>query len=1298
VKAQLRRGLKVLALLLPLALLAAAGWALGTTAGLRALLARTDLALGATAAGGGLRVGDARGSVLGGAELDGVELALGKARVSVARLRAELHPLPLLLGKLALVRLELDGTRVTLPAEPDPEPIVLPQRIDLPLRIAVDRFELRGLAVAAGETPLLALDTVAGRASADARGFRIEDARVAAAGLRADGSLALANAQPYPMEGALRLRLERPDLPPIAGNAQLTGRLEALRLALGLDAPLAAHATLALDDIFGAKRVSGHISAREADLTPLIGALQGWRFDADLALDGTLARPRLDGTLGARHADLPPLRAALLARRDGRVIVVERLQLSAAGNPATAEAKGRVTLDADLPFVVDLRAALPQLPQIEVALAGDLKRAAGRVRAADRAGVLDASLELEPAAARGRVRGTLSAWPLPGGIALGADSFNLAFAAGHAEFEAEGAAAHGTLRADYQVAGKADRARLSIDALELRVLDGQASAQGTLELGGAQRWRATLRLRDLDPHGLDPRFPGKVSARLELSGSPAAPVLEIAELGGELRGRRIAGRARLHHGRAPELIALGLPAFVLDALELTVGSAKLSARADPSAAALSVDAPELADLLPQARGKLALDAQRADGVISGKVAARGVQVGAARVATLDGRLQIPAAGRIEGRLEATALVAGDVALDRLVLDAAGERADLELKLEASDTGTEFTGAARGALLTDGFRGQLTRWELAPVDAARWTLARPSPLRVGRGGVALEGACVSDGSARACVDGAWHPLSPWRATLAVSDLGLAAFRSYLPRGLAYAGDIDLDARIDGDGPQLGTIRAELQLSSGSIEATVRRQSKTPATRLIEFSGGRVLLERDAQRLHASADLRLDAGGWIEAELEARGTGPFDARPLGGRIKAQVEQFALLPVLLPEVKQLSGRLDADLAVSGTVGAPRFAGVAGFHGGKASVPRLGLELSAVELTVKGDGDALDVEGSAQAGGTLGWKARLRRGADGWSADGTLKGERFRALNTPEARIVASPDLTLAYAADRLTVNGSVTVPWARIAPRSIATAVQASSDEVLIGGESDRASEGGFALDARVHIALGDDVDFEGFGLKASIEGGLTLIEKPGSLTLASGELALVDGKYEAYGQLLEIERGKLLFTGGPVADPGLDVRAQRVIERDDEDDITVGIDARGTLRRPEILLYSDPAMSSSEQLSYLVLGRSLNESTEGDQQMLGDAAESMKLSGGELLAQQIGRRIGLDEVKIEDDGDQREAQLWLGTYLSPRLFVSYGIGLFEDFYSARVRYDITTKWTIEAESGRESSADFKYTIER
>ena len=78
--------------------------------------------------------------------------------------------------------------------------------------------------------------------------------------------------------------------------------------------------------------------------------------------------------------------------------------------------------------------------------------------------------------------------------------------------------------------------------------------------------------------------------------------------------------------------------------------------------------------------------------------------------------------------------------------------------------------------------------------------------------------------------------------------------------------------------------------------------------------------------------------------------------------------------------------------------------------------------------------------------------------------------------------------------------------------------------------------------------------------------------------------------------------------------------------------------------------------------------------------------------------LGREIGLDSVEFQDSGETASTALVVGKQLSPRLFVSYGIGLFEAINTLRLRYRVNSRLTLETQSGAVTSADLLYSLER
>jgi len=139
-------------------------------------------------------------------------------------------------------------------------------------------------------------------------------------------------------------------------------------------------------------------------------------------------------------------------------------------------------------------------------------------------------------------------------------------------------------------------------------------------------------------------------------------------------------------------------------------------------------------------------------------------------------------------------------------------------------------------------------------------------------------------------------------------------------------------------------------------------------------------------------------------------------------------------------------------------------------------------------------------------------------------------------------------------------------------------------------------------------------------------------------------------------------------------------------------------RGLVQQPDVKVFSQPLLPQSDALAYLVLGRPLNQASNEDGAAMNRAATAVGLAGGELLAQRIGNRFGMQDVEIKNAGDAATSELSFGRYLTPRLYVSYGVGVFNALSTLRTRYQISSHWTLRTESGVNSSADAVYTLER
>ena len=146
-----------------------------------------------------------------------------------------------------------------------------------------------------------------------------------------------------------------------------------------------------------------------------------------------------------------------------------------------------------------------------------------------------------------------------------------------------------------------------------------------------------------------------------------------------------------------------------------------------------------------------------------------------------------------------------------------------------------------------------------------------------------------------------------------------------------------------------------------------------------------------------------------------------------------------------------------------------------------------------------------------------------------------------------------------------------------------------------------------------------------------------------------------------------------------------------------DVTAGIHLTGPVDNPQATLFSTPSMSQDNILSYILIGRPLNEASSGDGAMLASAATTLGIQNGNALSDDIASTFGLDSVSFTGESPETAA-VQIGKYLSPRLYIGYGIGVLEPVSTVQMRYELSKIWTLQAESGTESGVDLLYIFER
>lgn len=858
--------------------------------------------------------------------------------------------------------------------------------------------------------------------------------------------------------------------------------------------------------------------------------------------------------------------------------------------------------------------------------------------------------------------------------------------------------------ADLQLRATGSTEHLQIDELLAQALDGQARVSGEV------RWSPDLSadlqadLDRLNPAAFLPDWPGAISGRVSARGSAAAgdPVafnIDITE--SLLRGHGFSLRAdgRWQEGR-----------LHLASADLRQGVTRLQAsgQAWPQLnLEAALDSRDLSTVLPELVGSLSLTARLQGDPQRPAITAeaQGDQLGwdsQVQIGHLDLSARFDPLGPLSVRLDARELQ-GAAELDRLELTADG-RVDahrLTLIAASSQQGRIEIALAGGAdLASERWQGQLEAASLTAPELPTVRLQNATSLQLSAKRIELQEACwrSDDGvSVDLCLDGEYRP-SGSRLSATIRALDYALANPWMPEDFSLRGGLngDIDASLSpGRTP---VVNVQLNTLPGALLLRDR-----PA---LEFEAGVLALSEDREGLTANLHLPMTEGTGLRFQARAPAGPDWRTRPLEARFEARFDNLDWINRLSPELQDLEGALQADVSAQGTLGAPALEGVVALQLPQLALVEAGITLLDTEarLTATPDGQGR-IEARSRAGdGTLVLEGDLFIDAAAPTATLRLRGDNAQVMDTADARIWVDPDLLIAYAGNRLDVSGRIEVPKADITPRGGDGSGQGpTTDQIVVmdGEAAGGARTPPLEIHADVTLALGNEVRFKGFGLTSGFSGQLRAMQHPGQPATGRGEIRLVDGRFKAYGQDLRIDTGRLLFSGGPLTDPAVELRATRT----PREDITVGVSVRGRLDRPEFALYSTPAMPQDEQLGWLVLGRPINretgaDRTGGDQAALANAALSLGLSGSDFLAQRVKGGLGIDDISIgaRPGEDPEQARLTLGKYLTPSLYVSYGVGLFQPGHVFRLLYEIGRGFKLQTETGFVSGADLLYTIER
>jgi len=815
----------------------------------------------------------------------------------------------------------------------------------------------------------------------------------------------------------------------------------------------------------------------------------------------------------------------------------------------------------------------------------------------------------------------------------------------------------------FQIAGGGDRDRLALAIQEGEVFGGSIAGEAEYSWRGRQAWSLKAEFEDIHTTGIVPEWPGVISGKAEANGmqGPVAIDVKLHNVDGMIRGDSLT---------ATGSIAWSDDLAVADDLSITHGRTELllDGSADtPEGLTFNVNV-ETETYLDDVSGNLTATGRmsRIEGspYLSLDLDSSSLIVGDARLSGIrlkNQRADDEVAGFVlhvneiqaQGQNFTDIQLIGSVRKERQAFELTGVNRDSEIALALSGAFDNWSKAGASP-----WRGIISSFSVDLDDDHSLHLERPAELELSSTKFAINQFCLADDlTSHLCVDALRNTDGHIDLSAEFSSIPLALIEHVVDTEASFDQHISGSVNWQGDPEAGATGKGELEISSGVVTSRERPSlSVSTGIGLLSFA------ITDGDFLSGAASIPLPGLGGIDASFEVLDLTEAENTEVTGHLNVAVTDIGSLALFWELVDSASGGFRADLDLSGTISDPLLTGSLALEEGSVSYLPIGLKIQEIELQGElTENRAIELSGSFRAGEGYG---EIISSADYQDTEQAgirfkIRGDELQLVSVADIQLSANPDFEIAYSRNSLTIDGTLLIPKARVTPSNLAeTRILESDDIVIVAGQLPDVKEAPkkeskLDFGGSLKVDLGDDVVVNLNIANAKLTGGAVFNWQGEPLPIVRGRYDLA-GKIKAFGQVLDIAEGSIRFANVPANLPYLRVRAERQIFGNSQVK-RAGVLVEGVASHPSIDPYTHPLTTEERALALLVTGSDF-------------------------------------------DYEQGIGAVDFGTYIAPRLFVSYGIGIFDRENIISARYDLTKGFGIKATSGdKQSGFDLNYRIE-
>ena len=476
--------------------------------------------------------------------------------------------------------------------------------------------------------------------------------------------------------------------------------------------------------------------------------------------------------------------------------------------------------------------------------------------------------------------------------------------------------------------------------------------------------------------------------------------------------------------------------------------------------------------------------------------------------------------------------------------------------------------------------------------------------------------------------------------------------------------DLVQAVNPNADVSGTISADADVSGTMSEPQFSVKVETKDLAYKEFKDD---VSLDLNYLNKNLGLKflvtgdsgviLQATGSAVADLDLNNLSKnLDNATFNLSVRSDGVDLSPLTSVSSEIEKSSGLLVIDVKAGGTLGSPRADGQITLKDAVFKIKSLRNELKVVNALIELDGQKGYLRQAEVDSGK--GKGTFEGQIDVSSLTYDLNGSMKNFLLRPK-RITAeiTGDLDLKGEGTKVEIGGKLTVAKARInLPEQEEKQIEEikyvdeGEDEFVLGagGQTDYFKEN-VALKLAIRMRKNNWV--KGRGANIELKGDLDIYKRYGQDVRISGTITTVRGTYETLGKLFRIQEGTVNFTGAEKINPLLDITALYRVSG-----VQIYVNISGTAEKPVLKLTSDPDMTETDIISYIVFGAPSDQIGSGDRASIQGVATGV--AGGIAAAQLeklLGSKLSLDVISV--GGGTRGPQVEVGKYLTQDLYIAY-----------------------------------------